>query len=114
LSDGILIVLADKPQQALAASLRCRPFKYRQIALLIGVSPDRVRQLEMRAAETLRRPSRFRQLSRFIPGWQNALRIHPESNVALLPGETSARQPNPQRRRTSPTHRPIKPYQVKP
>jgi hypothetical protein len=88
LPEGILTVLADKPQQALAAALRCRPFKYRQIAVLIGVSPDRVRQLEIRAANTLRRASRFRQLCRFIPGWQNALRFRPDDNKSLLPGET--------------------------
>jgi hypothetical protein len=88
LPEGILTVLADKPQQALAAALRCRPFRYRQIAVLMGVSPDRVRQLEIRAADTLRRASRFRQLSRFIPGWQNALRLRPDDGVSLLPGET--------------------------
>jgi hypothetical protein len=88
LAEGILTVLADKPQQALAASLRCGRFKYRQIAILIGVTPDRVRQLEIRAADTLRRASRFRQLCRFIPGWQNALRLRPMDNLSLLPGET--------------------------
>jgi hypothetical protein len=88
LPEGILAVLADKPQQALAASLRCRPFNYGQIAILMGVSRDRVRQLEIRAADTLRRASRFRQLSRFIPGWQNALRLRPVDKVSLLPGET--------------------------
>jgi hypothetical protein len=88
LPEGILAVLADKPQQALAAALRCRPFKYGQIAILMGVSRDRVRQLEIRAADTLRRASRFRQLCRFIPGWQNALRVRPGDKLALLPGET--------------------------
>jgi Sigma-70, region 4 len=88
LPEGILAVLADKPQQALAAAFRCRPLKYGQIAILMGVSRDRVRQLETRAADTLRRASRFRQLCRFIPGWQNALRLRPEHANALLPGET--------------------------
>jgi hypothetical protein len=88
LPEGILTVLADKPQQALAAALRCRPFRYGQIAVLMGVSRDRVRQLERRAAGALRRASRFRQLCRFIPGWQNALRVHPNDKLALLPGET--------------------------
>lgn len=82
------MVLADKPQQALAAALRCRPLIYEQIAILMGVSRDRVRQLEMRAAANLRRPSRFRQLCRFMPGWQNALRLRPEDKMSLLPGET--------------------------
>src|SRR5580658_637510 len=88
LPEGILTVLADKPQQAMAAALRCRPLVYEQIALLMGVSRDRVRQLEMRAAKALRRASRFRQLCRFIPGWQNALRSRPEDKMSLLPGET--------------------------
>jgi hypothetical protein len=88
LPEGILTVLADKPQQALAAALRCRPFRYNQIAILMEVSRDRVRQLEMRAADTLRRASRFRQLCRFIPGWQNALRLPPADKTSLLPGET--------------------------
>ena len=88
LAEGILTVLADKPQQALAAALRCRPLVYDQIAVLMGVSRDRVRQLELRAAATLRRASRFRQLCRFIPGWQNALRMRPEDKTSLLPGET--------------------------
>ena len=88
LPEGILTVLADKPQQALAAALRCRPLVYEQIAALMGVSRDRVRQLELRAAATLRRASRFRQLCRFIPGWQNALRSRPQDKTSLLPGET--------------------------
>jgi hypothetical protein len=88
LAEGVLTVLADRPQQALAAALRCRRFRYRQIAVLMGVSPDRVRQLEIRAADMLRRASRFRQLSRFIPGWQNALRLRPDGEGSLLPGET--------------------------
>jgi len=88
LAEGILTVLSDKPQQALAAALRCQPFKYRQIAVLMGVSRDRVRQLEIRAADALRRASRFRQLCRFIPGWQNALRLRPDNKMSLLPGET--------------------------
>jgi len=87
LPEGVLAVLADKPQQAIAAALRCRPFKYGQIAILMGVSRDRVRQLEIRAAVNLRRASRFRQLSRYIPGWQNALRLRPDDKVSLLPGE---------------------------
>jgi hypothetical protein len=98
LPEGILTVLADKPQQALAAVLRCRPFRYRQIAVLIGVSPDRVRQLEIRAADTLRRASRFRQLSRFIPGWQNALRLRPDNGMSLLPGETFPLKFGPKRK----------------
>jgi hypothetical protein len=88
LPEGILTVLADRPQQALAAALRCRPLVYDQIAVLMGVSRDRVRQLELRAANALRRASRFRQLCRFIPGWQNALRLRPEDKMSLLPGET--------------------------
>jgi hypothetical protein len=88
LPEGILIVLADRPQQALAAALRCRPLVYDQIAVLMGVSRDRVRQLEVRAAAALRRASRFRQLCRFIPGWQNALRSRPDDKMSLLPGET--------------------------
>jgi hypothetical protein len=87
LPEGILTVLADKPQQALAAAFRCRPLNYRQIALLMEVSRDRVRQLEMRAADTLRRANRFRQLCRFIPGWQNALRLPPADKTSPLPGE---------------------------
>jgi hypothetical protein len=92
LPEGILTVLADKPQQAMAAALRCRPLVYEQIAVLMGVSRDRVRQLEVRAANTLRRASRFRQLCRFIPGWQNALRLRPEDRLSLLPGETPPSQ----------------------
>ncbi len=88
LPEGILIVLADQPQQALAAALRCRPLIYEHIAVLMGVSRNRVRQLEERAALTLRRAGRFRQLSRFIPGWQNALRLPPDDFLSLLPGET--------------------------
>ena len=88
LPEGILTVLADKPQQAMAAALRCRPLVYDQVAILMGVSRDRVRQLELRAAKALRRASRFRQLVRFIPGWQNALRMRPEDKMSLLPGET--------------------------
>src|SRR5580658_9148758 len=88
LPEGILTVLADRPQQALAAALRCRPLVYEQIAVLMGVSRDRVRQLELRAAKALRHASRFRQLCRFIPGWQNALRSRPEDKMSLLPGET--------------------------
>ena len=88
LPEGILIVLSDKPQQALAAALRCRPLIYDEIAALMGVSRDRVRQLEIRAAASLRRANRFRQLCRFIPGWQNALRLPPDDLMSLLPGET--------------------------
>jgi len=88
LPEGILSVLVDKPQQALAAALRCRPLIYDQIAVLMGVSRDRVRQLEVRAAANLRRASRFRQLCRFIPGWQNAFRLPPDDPMSLLPGET--------------------------
>jgi hypothetical protein len=88
LPEGILTVLADQPQQALAAALRCRPMIYEQIGVLMGLSRDRVRQLEERAAVALRRASRFRQLCRFIPGWQNALRLPPEDITSLLPGET--------------------------
>jgi hypothetical protein len=89
LPEGILTVLADRPQQALAAALRCRSFTYQQIALFVGLSRDRVRQLEGRAAVALRRASRFRQLSRFIPGWQNALRLPPDDLTSLLPGESA-------------------------
>jgi hypothetical protein len=89
LPEGILTVLADKPQQALAAALHCRPLIYDQIAALMGLSRDRVRQLETRAAVTLRRASRFRQLCRFMPGWQNALRLPPDDITSLLPGETT-------------------------
>ncbi len=85
---GILMVLADQPQQALAAVLRCRPATYEQVAVLVGVSRDRARQLEIRAASNLRRAVRFRQLCRFIPGWQNAFRLPPEDGTCLLPGET--------------------------
>jgi hypothetical protein len=88
LPEGIMTVLADKPQQALAAALRCRPLVYDQIAALMGLSRDRVRQLETRAAATLRRASRFRQLCRFIPGWHNALRFPPDDAGCVLPGET--------------------------
>jgi hypothetical protein len=98
LAEGILTVLADKPQQALAAALRCQPIVYDDIAVLMGVSRDRVRQLEVRAAETLRRASRFRQLCRFIPGWQNALRVRPEDKSSLLPGETLPLEFRPKRR----------------
>jgi hypothetical protein len=85
---GILTVLADHPQQALAAVLRCRPATYDQVAVLMGVSRDRARQLEIRAAGNLRRAFRFRQLCRFIPGWQNALRLPPNDATSVLPGET--------------------------
>jgi len=102
LPEGILLILADKPQQALAAALRCRPFRYSQIAVLLGVSRDRVRQLEMRAADTLRRASRFRQLCRYIPGWQNALRLPPADKSSLLPGETMPLEYG--RKRTSRNH----------
>lgn len=88
LPEGILTVLADQPQQALAAALRCRPMAYEQIAGLMGLSRDRVRQLEERAAVALRRATRFRQLCRFIPGWENALRLPPDDVKSLLPGET--------------------------
>ena len=88
LPEGVLTVLADKPQQALAAAFRCRPVSYSQIAILMNVSRDRVRQLEMRAVDTLRRASRFKQLCRYIPGWQNALRLPPNSETSRLPGET--------------------------
>jgi len=87
LPEGILTVLADHPQQALAAVLRCRPATYDQVAVFVGVSRDRARQLEIRAAENLRRAVRFRQLCRFIPGWQNALRLPPDDAMSLLPGE---------------------------
>jgi hypothetical protein len=88
LAEGILTVLADQPQQAMAAALRCRPMAYEQIGVIMGLSRHRVRQLEERAAVTLRRAGRFRQLCRFIPGWQNALRLAPEEVNSLLPGET--------------------------
>ena len=88
LPEGILSVLADQPQQAMAAALRCRPMAYEQIAGLMGLSRDRVRQLEERAAVALRRANRFRQLCRFIPGWENALRLPPDDLRSLLPGET--------------------------
>jgi hypothetical protein len=101
LAEGVLTVLADTPQQALAAAFRCRPLNYTQIAILMEVSRDRVRQLEMRAAKTLRRASRFRQLCRYIPGWQNALRSPPADKTSLLPGETIPLQP----RRTHLPHR---------
>jgi hypothetical protein len=87
LPEGILTVLSDSPQQALAAALRCRPFIYDQVAAIIGVSRDRARQLEIRAAANLRLPHRFRQLCRFMPGWQNALRLPPDDATSLLPGE---------------------------
>lgn len=90
LPDGILTVLADNPQQALVAALRCRPLTYDQAATIIGVSRDRARQLEIKAAANLRLAYRFRQLRRFIPGWQNALRLPPEDAGSLLPGETIA------------------------
>jgi hypothetical protein len=88
LPEGILTVLADQPQQALAAALRCRPMVYEQIGVIMGISRHRVRQLEDGAAVALRRVNRFRQLCRFIPGWQNALRLPPQDNKSLLPGET--------------------------
>lgn len=88
LPEGILTVLSDSPQQALAAALRCRPLIYDQVAAIIGVSRDRARQLEIRAAANLRLAHRFRQLCRFMPGWQNALRLPPEDAASLLPGET--------------------------
>jgi hypothetical protein len=88
LAEGILTVLADRPQQALAAAMRCQSFTYHQIAVFVGLSRDRIRQLEGRAAIALRRASRFRQLCRFIPGWQNALRLPPDDLASLLPGET--------------------------
>ncbi|HTA31413.1 MAG TPA: sigma factor-like helix-turn-helix DNA-binding protein [Candidatus Cybelea sp.] len=88
LPEGILTVLADQPQQALAAALRCRPMVYEQIGVIMGISRHRVRQLEDGAAVALRRVNRFRQLCRFMPGWQNALRLPPEDANSLLPGET--------------------------
>jgi hypothetical protein len=88
LPEGILTVLSDHPQQALAAVLRCRPATYDQVAVLVGVSRDRARQLELRAASNLRRAVRFRKLCRFIPGWQNAFRLPPDDATCLLPGET--------------------------
>lgn len=87
LPEGILMVLADNPKQALAAALRCRPLIYDQVAAIIGVSRDRARQLEIRAAANLRVAHRFRQLCRFLPGWQNALRLPPDDAMSLLPGE---------------------------
>ena len=88
LPEGILTILSDSPQQALAAALRCRPLIYEQVAAILGVSRDRARQLEIRAAANLRLAHRFRQLCRFIPGWQNALRRPPDDAMSLLPGET--------------------------
>ena len=87
LPEGILTVLSDSPQQALAAALRCRPLIYDQVAAIIGVSRDRARQLEIRAAANLRLAHRFRQLCRFMPGWQNALRLPPDDATSLLPGK---------------------------
>jgi hypothetical protein len=78
LAEGVQKSLADAKYSKLlvAVDLRLHGLTYREVARAMDLTPERIRQMEAKAARILRHPFYWRQLRGFIPGWHNCYR-HP-------------------------------------
>lgn len=76
--EGVQKSLTDAKYSKLlcAVDLRLHGLTYREVAKAMDVTPERVRQVEHKAARLLRHPCYWNRLKGFIPGWHNCYR-HP-------------------------------------
>jgi hypothetical protein len=76
LAEGVRRTLVGDKYSKLrcAVDLRIAGLTYREVAHAMDLTPERIRQMEAKAARILRHPFYWKQLKGFIPGWHNCYR----------------------------------------